>query len=267
MFVIPFPQIDPVIIEVGPLAVRWYAVAWLTGLFAAIAYGKRWVQQTPNLMSPAQVEDFMVWSLLGAMIGGRLGYVFFYKPMEYIANPMDIIKTWEGGMSYHGGLLGVIAAIMLFARKNKLEQWHVSDVVGCSIPITLGIVRIGNFLNGELWGRPAPDLPWAMVFPGGGDIPRHPSQIYEAFLEGAVLFLILRALGQRETIRSRPGILTGAFLIGYGSLRIFVEFFRQPDAHLGFLSFGTTMGQWLSVPMILFGIYCVWRAKPVTPKA
>lgn len=263
MFAIAFPQIDPVIIEVGPLAIRWYAVAWLTGLFAAIAYGKRWVLQHPRLMSPLQVDDFMVWALLGAMIGGRLGYVFFYKPMEYLADPAAIIKTWEGGMSFHGGLLGVIAAIMLFARKNKLEQWHVSDLVGCSIPITLGIGRLGNFINGELWGRVAPDLPWAMVFPSGGDVPRHPSQLYEALLEGVVLFLVLRWLAGRPGIRARPGVLTGAFLIGYGCARIIVEFFRQPDAHLGFLSFGTTMGQWLSLPMILFGIYCVRRAKPV----
>jgi phosphatidylglycerol:prolipoprotein diacylglycerol transferase len=183
--------------------------------------------------------------------------------MFYLENPGAILKTWEGGMSFHGGLLGVILAIMLFARHVKVNQWYVSDGVACVVPIGLGLGRLANFINGELWGRVAPDVPWAMVFPGGGDIPRHPSQLYQAFLEGLVLFLVIYVLSRNESIRRRPGILTGAFLVGYGTFRIIGEFFREPDVFIGFLPGGTTMGQWLCVPMILFGIYCIKRAKPV----
>jgi phosphatidylglycerol:prolipoprotein diacylglycerol transferase len=267
VFAIAFPAIDPVIVEIGPFAIRWYAVMWLAGLFAGVAYMKRLVTQSPALMTPAQVDDFMVWVLLGTIIGGRLGYVLFYKPLEYLADPAGIFKTWEGGMSFHGGLLGVILAIMLFARRNRIDQWYVADGVGCAVPIGLGLVRLANFINGELWGRIAPDVPWAMVFPGGGGVARHPSQLYEALLEGLVLFAIMWLLSRRADIRARPGTLTGCFLVGYGCFRILGEFFREPDAHLGFLSLGATMGQWLSAPMIAFGLYCIWRAKPVPAAA
>jgi phosphatidylglycerol:prolipoprotein diacylglycerol transferase len=164
-------------------------------------------------------------------------------------------------MSFHGGLLGTILAIMLFARRHKIDQWCVSDGVGCVVPIGLCLGRLANFINGELWGRPAPDVPWAMVFPGTDGVPRHPSQLYQAGLEGLLLFFVMLVLARDEAIRRRPGALTGAFLIGYGTLRIIGEFYREPDAHIGFLAMGITMGQLLSVPMILFGIYCVDRAK------
>ena len=263
MLAIPFPAFDPVIFSIGPFAVRWYALAYLAGVFAGVWYVKRLVLKPPALMTPEQVDDFMIWALLGVIIGGRLGFVLFYKPGEYLAHPLEILKTWEGGMSFHGGMLGTIAAIMLYARRVKIDQWYLADGVGVVVPIGLGLGRLANFINGELWGRIAPDVPWAMVFPGAGDIPRHPSQLYQAILEGLILFLIMWSLARSERIRSRPGTLTGAFLIGYGIFRLFGELFRQPDAQLGFLALGLTMGQWLSVPMVLYGIYCIWRAKPV----
>lgn len=261
MFAIAFPQIDPVIFAIGPFAIRWYALAYIAGLFGGLWMMRRFVQWPPKLMTPTHVDDFFLWAMLGVILGGRIGYVVFYKPMVYIADPLAILKTWEGGMSFHGGLLGVILAIMLFARKYKIEQWHVSDGVGLVVPIGLGLGRLANFINGELWGRVAPNVPWAMVFPGGGDIPRHPSQLYQAFLEGAVLFTIMLLFARSEKIRRAPGTMTGIFLIGYGCFRIVGEFFREPDAQLGFLAMGATMGQLLSIPMVLFGVYCVWRAQ------
>ncbi len=267
MFAIAFPNIDPVIFAVGPFAIRWYALAYVAGLFGGLWYMRRLVQKPPALMTPEHVDDFFLWAMLGVILGGRLGYVLFYKPAEYFADPITILQTWNGGMSFHGGLLGVILAIMLFARKYKIEQWYISDGVACVMPIGLCFGRIANFINGELWGRVAPDLPWAMVFPSGGDIPRHPSQLYQAFLEGPVLFGIIWLLSRNEGIRRKPGILTGVFLIGYGAFRIADEFFREPDAHIGFLAMGFTMGQLLSVPMVLFGIHCIWRAHNAARKA
>jgi len=263
-----FPNIDPVIIHLGPLAIRWYALAYIVGLFAGIWYMRRLVKSPPALMTGVQVDDFLLWALAGIVLGGRIGYVLFYKPDFYLSNPAEILKTWEGGMSFHGGLLGVIVAIMLFARYAKVDQWYVADNVGCVVPIGLGLGRMANFINGELWGRPAsPDVPWAMVFPGGGDVPRHPSQLYQAFLEGLVLFVIMHLLWRNPRIRNRPGVLTGCFCIGYGIARIIGELFREPDAFLGFLAGGTTMGQLLSVPMILAGVFFIWRAKPLPQSA
>jgi phosphatidylglycerol:prolipoprotein diacylglycerol transferase len=257
-----FPNIDPVLIQVGPLAVRWYALAYIAGLFGGLYYMRHLVKAPPALMTPAQVDDFFLWCMAGIILGGRLGYVLFYKPAFYLANPADIVKTWEGGMSFHGGLLGVIVAILAFARIKRIDKWYLADNVGCVVPIGLGLGRLANFINGELWGRPAPDLPWAMVFPSGGDVPRHPSQLYQAFLEGLVLLVVMRLLWLNPRLRHRPGVLTGAFCIGYGIARIVGEFFREPDAHIGFLAGGTTMGQLLSVPMVIAGIVFVWRAKP-----
>lgn len=261
MLVIPFPNIDPVIISFGgAFAIRWYALAYIAGLFGGVWVMRRYVQKPPALMTPQHVDDFLIWALLGVVLGGRIGYVLFYKPMSYLHDPLAVFKTWEGGMSFHGGLLGVILAIILFAHKYKIEKWYVSDGVGVVVPIGLGLGRLANFVNGELWGRPAPDVPWAMVFPNADDIPRHPSQLYQASLEGLALFVIVLLFARRETIRRKPGTLTGIFLIGYGAFRIIGEFFREPDAHIGFLAMGITMGQLLSIPMVLFGIWCVWRA-------
>jgi phosphatidylglycerol:prolipoprotein diacylglycerol transferase len=263
MLTIAFPTIDPVIFEIGPFAVRWYALAYIVGLFAGVWYARWMVKRAPALMTPDQIDDFLLWILGGVVLGGRLGYVLFYKPVEYLSDPVSIFKTWEGGMSFHGGLLGVTLAIILFARRIKTDQWYVADIVACATPIGLGLGRLANFVNGELWGRVAHDVPWAMVFPTGGPEPRHPSQLYQAALEGVALFVILHLLWRNENIRRRPGILTGTFWIGYGVFRIVGELFREPDAFLGYLIGGATMGQLLSVPMILFGIYSIWRAKPI----
>jgi phosphatidylglycerol---prolipoprotein diacylglyceryl transferase len=270
MFALIFPTIDPVLIQIGPIAIRWYALAYIAGLFAGAAYMRWQVTHPPALMTRNHVDDLFLWVLGGVILGGRLGYVLFYKPGVYLANPLAIFKTWEGGMSFHGGLVGVIIAILLFARHAKINKWYVGDQIACAVPIGLGLGRLANFINGELWGRTAPDVPWAMVFPGAGDVPRHPSQLYQAFMEGLVLFVVVNLLWRNENIRRHPGILTGVFLIGYGIFRIIGEFFREPDTFIGFLPGGTTMGQWLSAPMILFGLFSIWRARragPVPAKA
>jgi phosphatidylglycerol:prolipoprotein diacylglycerol transferase len=267
MYAIAFPVIDPVIFSVGPFAIRWYALAYIVGLFAGLWYARWSVQRAPALMTPTQVDDFLLWTLGGVVLGGRLGYVLFYKPAEYLADPMSILKTWEGGMSFHGGLLGVTLAIILYARHIKVDKWYVADMVAIAAPIGLALGRLANFVNGELWGRVATDVPWAMVFPTGGDLPRHPSQLYQAALEGVALFVILHLLWRNENIRRRPGIITGGFWIGYGVFRIVGEFFREPDPFLGFLIGGATMGQLLSIPMVLFGIFCIWRARSAPARA
>ncbi len=263
---LPFPSIDPILIEIGPFAIRWYALAYIAGLFGGVWYVRRLVTRSPALMTPAQVDDFLVWALLGIVIGGRLGYVLFYKPGYYLANPAEILMTWEGGMAFHGGLLGVIAAIILFARKYKIEKWYLSDNVGCAVPIGLGLGRIANFINGELYGRVAPDVPWAVMFPNGGPMARHPSQLYEAALEGVILFIVMFLLWRRDAVRHRPGVLTGCFCAGYALARITAEFFREPDRHLGFIAGGVTMGQILSLPLLAFGVWVIvrsWKREPV----
>ena len=264
---IMFPSIDPVIFQIGPFAIRWYAVAYIVGLFAGIWYARWMVKYPPRLMTAAQVDDFLLWVLGGVVLGGRLGYVLFYKPSEYLADPVSIFKTWEGGMSFHGGLLGVTLAIILYARHIKIDKWYVADLVACAAPIGLLLGRLANFVNGELWGRQAPDVAWAMVFPGAGDVPRHPSQLYQATMEGLVLLIVLHLLWRQESIRSRPGILTGVFWIGYGIARIVGELFREPDSYLGFLIGGATMGQLLSLPMVLFGLFSIWRARRTAPRS
>jgi phosphatidylglycerol:prolipoprotein diacylglycerol transferase len=261
MYALLFPAFDPVIFAIGPFAIRWYALAYIAGLFGGVWYARWSVKRPPALMTAAQVDDFLLWVLGGVVLGGRLGYVLFYKPTEYLAHPLNIVKTWEGGMSFHGGLLGVTLAIILYARFIKVDKWYVADIVAIAAPIGLFLGRLANFVNGELWGRPT-DLPWGMIFPSDEQLlPRHPSQLYQAALEGLALFVILHLLWRNERIRSRPGILTGVFWIGYGVFRIFGELFREPDAFLGFLIGGATMGQLLSVPMVLFGIFCIWRAN------
>ncbi len=268
MFAIAFPAIDPVIFHIGSsFAVRWYAVAYIAGLVGGLWYMRWLVTRPPALMTRTHVEDFFLWALLGVILGGRLGYVLFYKPAYYFSHISEVIRTWEGGMSFHGGLLGVTLAIILYARHAKINMWYLADGVACAVPIGLGLGRLANFINGELWGRIAPDVPWAMVFPNGGPVPRHPSQLYQAMLEGVVLFIILHLLWRNERIRSRPGILTGAFWIGYGVFRMVGELFREPDNFLGFLIGGATMGQLLSIPMVLFGVFAVWRARSTSPVA
>ena len=255
--VIAYPNVDPVIVQFGPFAVRWYAVAYIVGLLFASWYMKRlvgnprlWGGQKPSMTAP-QVDDFFIWSVLGVVLGGRLGYVLFYKPMEYLAHPLNIFKIWEGGMSFHGGFLGVILAMALFAHRHKLRWLAVTDFIAPLVPLGLAAGRLGNFINGELWGR-ATDLPWGMVFPQAGDgIARHHSQLYQFAGEGLLLFLILWLYSSKP----RPmGAISGVFLIGYGSFRFLAEFAREPDSFLGLLGLGLSMGQWLSLPMVVAGV-------------
>ncbi|MHA6686588.1 prolipoprotein diacylglyceryl transferase [Mesorhizobium sp. A556] len=266
---LPFPNIDPVIVHLGPLAIHWYGVGYIVGILFAWWYAKRLVTN-PKLwangvlpMKPMDLDDFIVWAAIGVVLGGRTGYVLFYDLPRYIANPLDIFAVWQGGMSFHGGLLGTVLAMVLFARSRKIHTWSLLDVVAAGVPVGLGLVRLANFINSELWGRLS-DAPWAVVFPNGGPFARHPSQIYEALLEGLVLFLVLRFLTHSRLKLKTPRFVGGAFICGYGLSRIFVEFFREPDQQIGYL-LGTgwlTMGMVLSLPMVLFGIWCMTTAKP-----
>jgi phosphatidylglycerol:prolipoprotein diacylglycerol transferase len=256
---IAFPNIDPVLVQIGPLAIRWYALAYIAG----IVIGWRWclhlLDKPPQVMTRQAFDDFLLWATLGIVLGGRLGYVLFYRPGYYLENPLEALMVWHGGMSFHGGLIGVLVAIGLYARAKRVPYFALSDVVACGVPFGLFFGRIANFINGELWGRET-DVPWAMVFPGGGPLARHPSQLYQAALEGVALFLVLYVV-ERAGARHRVGLVSGVFLIGYGCARVIGELFRQPDSFMGFLVAGATMGQLLSTPMILFGIYLVVRAR------
>ncbi|MFT8718594.1 prolipoprotein diacylglyceryl transferase [Acetobacter sp.] len=252
--VLMFPQFDPVLIHFGPLAIRWYALAYIAGIVLGIQVLKKLVTWTPRAATPLLADDFLVWVTLGIVLGGRLGYVLFYQPENFLAHPTEIVAVWHGGMSFHGGALGVIIAMILFSRRYGLNFLAFADRVTAIVPLGLGFGRIANFINGELWGRYAdPSLPWAMVFPGTDGRPRHPSQLYEALTEGLLLFTVMMLATRQQKFRERPGFLAGLFLAGYGCARIFCECFREPDAFLGYFPFGVTMGQILSIPMILAG--------------
>jgi len=259
-----FPNFDPVIFHVGPyFALRWYAVAYIVSLVAGWRMLRRFVARSPAVATALQADDFLTWATLGVVLGGRLGYVLFYQPATFLAAPLTIFQVWHGGMSFHGGMLGVAVAIVLFCRLNKINLLGFADRVAMVAPLGLGLGRIANFINGELWGRPAPDwLPWRMIFPGSQDgVPRHPSEIYQAIMEGLILFIVVQVAGARESVRARFGLITGIFLVGYAVARIIGEFFRQPDAFLGFLWAGATMGQLLSVPMAIAGLALIVLAR------
>ncbi len=259
---IPVPFTDLV------LPIRWYALSYIFGLLIAWQYCMRLARREPNLVTPRQIDDFLLWATLGVIVGARLGIVLFYKPSFYLANPLEILKVWEGGMSFHGGLAGVTLAMIIFARNQRIPLLALTDIIAAGAPIGLFLGRIANFINGELWGRPT-DVPWAMIFPNAGDnLPRHPSQLYEATLEGLVLFIVLAVLvfGPWKSLR-RPGLTSGVFLSGYALGRGIVETMREPDGYIGLLSFGTTWGQWLTLPMLLLGAYLVWRALKREPVA
>ncbi len=262
--VLTFPDIDPVAVNIFGLKIHWYAVMYLVGFALGYVLMRRRLRQepyasitTPKSWAPLDVEDLLLYAVGGVIGGGRLGYVLFYKPGFYLENPVDIFKLWDGGMSIHGGALGVVIGLAIFAWRRGRPFLQVADFLAPAVPIGLAGGRIGNFINGELWGRAAsPDLPWAMIFPTGGDVPRHPSQLYQALLEGLLLFVVLWLYARRPRYR---GQVAAAFLIGYGVLRFIVEFWREPDAYLGILSLGLSMGQWLSAPMALIGIILwVW---------
>jgi phosphatidylglycerol:prolipoprotein diacylglycerol transferase len=259
-----FPDIDPVAIHLGPIAIRWYALAYIAGLIGGWQYCLRLATRPPNIMTPKHLDDFMVWATIGVVLGGRIGFVLFYQPGHYFANPSEIFQVWKGGMSFHGGLIGVIVAMIVFARRNGTGFFPLSDIVAAATPIGLFFGRIANFINGEPWGRPT-DVPWAVIFPRAGPEPRHPSQLYEAGLEGLVLFAVTALLIFRFGALRRHGMISGVFLVGYGLSRIVAETRREPDSYIGFLPFGTTYGQWLSVPMVLYGLYLIWTAQSRPP--
>jgi phosphatidylglycerol:prolipoprotein diacylglycerol transferase len=256
---IPFPAIDPVAISIGPIAIRWYALAYIVSLLLGWRYCLALAKRPPQLVERADVDDFLVWATLAVILGGRIGYVLFYKPGYYALHPLEAFYLWHGGMSFHGGALGVTVALLLFTRARGIPLFAFSDIITQAIPIGLFFGRIANFINGELYGRPS-QVPWAMIFPYGGPLPRHPSQLYEAGCEGVLLFLLL-FVAERRSARQRPGITTGLFLACYAIARMTGEFFREPDPQLGFLIFGTTMGQLLSVPVMIAGILIIWWAR------
>ncbi len=250
--VLDFPDIDPIAIQLGPLAIRWYALAYIAGIVLAWLYMRWLAKRSPVFATPAQVDDFLVWATLGIVLGGRLGYVLFYNFGYYLQHPIEILFLWQGGMSFHGGFLGVALAIYLYARHLKVRFTRFADLVCMSVPIGLFFGRIANFVNGELFGR-ATDVSWAVIFPAGGNVPRHPSQLYEAALEGLMLFLVFLLLELTTRTREHSGFISGLFVAAYGVSRFLVEFVRQPDDHLGTLAVGLSMGQWLSLPMVLIG--------------
>ena len=257
---IPYPAIDPILIQLGPFAIRWYALAYIAGLVIGWRYCLHLAGRPPAVATPLQIDDFLVWATLGVVLGGRLGYVLFYKPDYYFAHPLEAVQVWHGGMSFHGGALGVIIAIALFTWRRRIDPLAFGDIIVCAVPIGLFFGRIANFINGELWGR-ITDVPWAMIFPSpaAGPFPRHPSQLYEALMEGVLLFCLVNLLAHLTRIRAKPGALSGVFLMGYGMARIIAELFRAPDAFLGYLAFGLTMGQWLSLPLLVVGFLLLVR--------
>ena len=270
---LPFPNIDPVLFSIGPLSVHWYGIGYVIGILFAWWYGKKLVNNArlwPNNnapMDPLALDDFVLWAALGVVLGGRLGYVMFYNPSFYLSHPLEIPAVWDGGMSFHGGILGTTIAMILFARKRSIPVWSMFDTIAAGVPVGLGVVRVANFINSELWGRIS-NVSWAVYFPNGGPFPRHPSQLYEAALEGFVLFFALLLLVWKGKKLKAPGFIAGAFVTGYGLSRILVEFFREPDAQIGYLFGGwMTMGMVLSVPMVLLGVWAMGRANRAAAKA
>ncbi|HET6829685.1 MAG TPA: prolipoprotein diacylglyceryl transferase [Ramlibacter sp.] len=270
-----FPQINPVALQLGPVAIHWYGLTYLAafGLFMLLALLRLRHQPYASITGPGawsrrDVEDMLFLGVLGVIVGGRLGYCLFYKPGYYLSNPLEIFMVWKGGMSFHGGMLGVIVSQWWFAHSRSKPFLQVMDFVAPCVPTGLAAGRLGNFINGELWGREADaSLPWAMVFPqSGSNLPRHPSQVYQFLLEGLLLFIILWLYARKER---KQGQVAAVFLVGYGVFRFTAEYFREPDAHLGVLALNMTMGQWLCVPMILFGVLLwVWaQTQPQAPRS
>lgn len=266
---ITFPVFDPVAFSIGWFVIRWYALAYIGGIVLGWIYARSLVKKErlwggPVPITLVQLDDFILWVTIGIIVGGRAGYVLFYNPAFFIQHPAEIFQLWNGGMSFHGGFLGCVAAVMLFARKNDISILSLGDITTAVGPIGLFLGRLANFINSELWGRTADSsVPWAMVFPNGGPLPRHPSQLYEAALEGILLFAVLAVMVRMGALK-RPGLILGSFIAIYGLARITGEFFREPDPQLGFLWGGLTMGMLLSVPMIIAGailIMMAWRRK------
>lgn len=260
---LPFPDIDPVALHIGGFGLRWYSLAYLAGIALAWFLARKMVRRYPNPVTEVMVDDVVFWATVGLIAGGRLGYVLFYNFSYYMENPLQIFALWKGGMSFHGGLIGVITAVFLYARSVRVGFFHFTDILACVAPIGLFFGRLANFVNSELYGRVTVSVPWAVVFPNGGPLPRHPSQLYEAGFEGVLLFCALYFLWVCSVwVRIRPGFLSGLFLTGYAVVRGVVENFREPDAQIGFLFARVTMGQMLTVPMLIGGIcIMIWAAK------
>jgi phosphatidylglycerol:prolipoprotein diacylglycerol transferase len=261
---VPFPDFDPVLVHLGPIAIRWYALAYVAGILlgwryavALVKNARLWALRGPPA-TVDQIDDLILWITLGVIVGGRLGHVFFYTPELIWTDPLEIFKTWHGGMSFHGGAIGVLIALLIFCWRNKLDALRLGDVAAACTPIGLFFGRIANFINGELWGRPT-HLPWGIIFPGAGPEPRHPSQLYEAALEGIVLFLVLRWATHVRKYLNRRGVVMGIFIMGYGIARTSLENVREPDSYMPNFPFGLTMGMILSIPMILVGAWVIWR--------
>ena len=266
---IAFPVFDPVAIAIGPIVIRWYALAYIGGIVLGWIYARALVKNEklwggPAAMTLPQLDDFILWVTVGIILGGRTGYVLFYNLPFFIQHPAEIFELWKGGMSFHGGFMGCVVAVMWFARRNGISILSLGDITTAVGPIGLFLGRLANFINSELWGRAAdPGLPWAMIFPNGGPLPRHPSQLYEAGLEGILLFTVLAVMIRFGALK-RPGLILGSFIALYGLARITGEHFREPDPQLGFLWGGLTMGMLLSVPMVIVGaiiIVTAWRGK------
>jgi phosphatidylglycerol:prolipoprotein diacylglycerol transferase len=267
MFAIAFPAIDPIAIEIGPFAIRWYALAYIVGIILGGRYLIVLAGRSGANVSREAIDDFVAWATMGVILGGRLGYVLFYKPGYYILQPQEIFYVWRGGMSFHGGMIGVLVAIYLFARRRKIPVLTLGDLVAAVTPIGLFFGRIANFINGELFGRQT-DVAWAMIFPTDPDQnPRHPSQLYQAFLEGILLFAVLQIFARNREHWRHPARIGGIFLAGYSIARIVGEFFREPDAHLGYILGPITMGQLLSLPMLAAGLYLILRTVQTSPGA
>jgi len=269
---VPFPDIDPVLIHIGPIAIRWYALGYVGGILLGWRYavglirnGALWPHRGPPA-TVEQMDDLILWLTLGVIVGGRLGHVFFYTPQILWTDPLEILRVWNGGMSFHGGAVGVTLAIVLFSWRNKVDLYRLGDVVVASAPFGLFLVRIANFINGELWGRPT-TVPWAFVFPAAGPEPRHPSQLYEAGLEGLAMFFLLRWATHHARLLNRRGVVAGLFMLGYAISRIALENLREPDAYLPQFPLGLTMGMMLSTPMALAGVWLIWRGmrEPLPP--
>ncbi|MGO4173354.1 prolipoprotein diacylglyceryl transferase [Bosea sp. TAF32] len=277
VFAIPFPMIDPVAVQIGPLAIKWYGLAYVVGLLGGWWYARRLVASDGlwggrARPQPVELDDMLLFVAFGVVLGGRIGFVLFYDLPRYLERPQDILAIWQGGMSFHGGLIGATLGLWLFAKRRGYPALSVFDLAAAVVPIGLFLGRIANFINGELWGRPAPDFPYAMIFPNGGPVPRHPSQLYEALGEGLLLFILVNLVVRFGGFR-RPGLVAGIFGMGYALARIVCEFFREPDAQLGFLfgtsvnalSGGITMGMLLSLPVFFAGLWLVLRSRNAAP--
>ncbi len=259
-----YHNIDPILFQWGFIVIRWYSLAYLSGLIFAWWQLSKMAEQPKSPFNKQQIDDFIVWGMVGIIAGGRLGYVLFYNPSYYFSHMGDILRLWDGGLSFHGGLAGVVVTTILYAKAKKIPLFEFGDRIAVVSPIGLFFGRVANFINGELWGSPS-NLPWAMTFPSGGDVARHPSQLYEALGEGLILYLLLSYLFKRTNISRYPGMLIGVFFLGYGLARYLVEFVRVPDAHLGLIGGFISMGQILSLPMLAVGLgfvlYATKKAK------